>query len=237
MRRILKVFKVLLLTTATSLSLTACDKSHQSSENSIDISGINVNSIDIGVTLNQDVYINALQPFITKIQDKISSLLPTGEKIAYAVDYGITIDNHPDIYDHIKTFETLNINIFAKDSSHILKGSFQAQVNLIAQRKDISNIKIKDVTMEIEVNKTTFRQALALSCLPLIKTQIKIIASKAEKDSDYVVNIEGHEVVKKEIITSTAAVNVNVNAIEDDNHTLLRGHFTFILAFTEKPKN
>lgn len=107
-------------------------------------------------------------------------------------DYKITILNHDNMYAKINKFESLAVNVSASNNSNILKGSFNAYVNLVPKAKDISNVNIDKQEEKIKINSTTFGEAIALHCLSLIESQINAIVPLAKQDSDYVVNVEGN---------------------------------------------
>lgn len=226
MKKVLRIVKIVVLTSFIFLvPITACSKVDKNYTN---ISNININTINIAVTLNKDYYNKALQDFKEIVANKINKLLIKGKTAKYAVDYEIAINNH-DKYDQIKEFELLDINVFATSTTHILKGNFKAKVNLVPVRKDISNINIAKQEEKIEINNTTFGEAIALHILSLVQEQINILVPNAKQDNDYVVNVEGH--VLSEYITTFDPVNINVTAVEDNYHFLLHGSFSFILAF------
>lgn len=230
MRKILKIFKAFVLTNTVSLSLIACNKPEEKTENYTDISSITMETINAKVSLNNDeIYDDALHQFKINIQDRINSRLITkGEEAKYYSDYIIVINNHG-IYDPIKELELLDINVLALSDSKILKGNFKAQVNLITKAVDISNINIDKQEAKVTVNSTTFEEAITVQCLSLIQDKINNLVPTARQDNDYVINVEGHQLT--EPIANLELVHINVNAVENDNHFLLRGSFTFILVF------
>ncbi|WP_338975738.1 MULTISPECIES: hypothetical protein [unclassified Spiroplasma] len=231
MRKILKVFKAMFLTSIISLPLIACDKVNDANQKYVDISNINMEVTNAPVELNKDIYNIALIKFKTKVQTEISKLVPEGKKPENGTDYKITILNHNDMYAKINKFESLTVNVSASNNSNILKGSFNACVKLVPKAKDISNINIDKQEEKIKINTTTFGEAIALRCLSLIESKINAIVPTAKQDSDYVVNVEGHTL--SESIKTFDDVHINVNAIEDDYHFLLHGSFSFFLAFAK----
>ncbi|WP_342261126.1 hypothetical protein [Spiroplasma endosymbiont of Notiophilus biguttatus] len=231
MRKILKVFKVMFLTSIISLPLIACDKVNDANQKYVDISNINMEVTNAPVELNKDSYNTTLIKFKAKVQTKINEWVPEGKKPENGADYKITILNHDNMYAKINKFESLAVNVSASNNSNILKGSFNACVKLVPKAKDISNINIDKQEEKIKINTTTFVETIALDCLLLIESQINAIVPTAKQDSDYLVNVEGHSL--SESIKTFDSVNINVNAIEDDYHFLLHGSFSFVLAFVK----
>lgn len=230
MRKILKIFKAFVLTSTVSLSLIACNKPEEKNENYTDISNITMETINAKVSVNNDeIYDTALHQFKINIENRINShLITKGEEAKYYVDYIIVINNHG-LYDEIKELELLDINVLALSDSKILKGNFKAQVNLVPKAVDISSINIDKQEAKITVNSTTFEEAITVQCLSLIEDKITNLVPSARQNNDYVVNVEGHQLT--ESIANLEPVDINVNAVEDDYHFLLRGSFTFILVF------
>lgn len=229
MRKILKIFKAFVLTSTISLSIIACSKPAANNQNYTDISNVTMKTINAKVNLNDNkVYDDVLHQFMINVNNKINSLIIKGKEAKYYIDYQIKIINH-NLYDKVKKLELLDINIFATNDSKILKGNFKAKVNLVQKAVDISNINIDKQQAKVVVNTTTFQQAITVSLL-LIEDKITSLVAIAKLDNDYVVNVEGHQLT--ESITKLDPVNINVNAIEGDNHFLLHGSFSFILVFT-----
>ena len=229
MKKILKIFKMLFLTIIISLPLIACDKVNEENQKYVDISNINMETINNPVELNKDIYNIVLTKFKAKVQTEISKLVTQEIKPKNGTDYKIIIFNHDDMYAKINKLELLVINVSASNNSNLLKGSFTANVRLVPKAKDISNINIDKQEEKIKINTTTFGQAIVLHCLSLIQSKINAIVPTAKKDNDYVVNVEGHNL--SESIKTLDNINVNINAIEDNYHFLLHGSFSFILAF------
>lgn len=224
MRKILKILKAFILTSTVSLSLIACSKVEERNQ---DISNITMKMINAKVNINNgEIYNAALHQFQINIENKINSLITKGREIKYYVDFQIKIANHR-IYDKIEKLELLDINVFATSDSKVLKGNFNAQVNLVPKAVDISNINIDKQKTKIVVNSTTFKEAINGQCLSLIQNEITNLVATARQDNDYVVNVEGHQLTEQ--IVKLEPVHINVNAIEDDCHFWLQGSFTFIL--------
>lgn len=76
MRKILKVFKAMFLTSIISLPLIACDKVNDANQ----ISNIDMENTNAPVELNKDSYNIALINFKTKVQTKINEWVPEGKK-------------------------------------------------------------------------------------------------------------------------------------------------------------
>ncbi len=74
MRKILKVFKAMFLTSIISLQLIACDKVNDANQKYVDISNINMEVTNAPVELNKDIYNTALIKFKTKVQTEINKL-------------------------------------------------------------------------------------------------------------------------------------------------------------------
>ena len=231
MRKILKMFKAVVLASTISATLIACNNSHDQKQNYTSINDITIETSDVAVILHQDDYNTVLSNFKVKIQEKISALVTKIQKPKYGVDYKITITDHNDIYAKIDKYQQLEINVFTTTTSRILTGSFQGYVNLVAPRQDISQISIEEQQAKITINTTTFGETLMVHCLSLIQNKINILVATAQQDIDYVVNVEGHQL--SEFISKLEPVHINVNAIEDDYHLLLHGSFSFLLTFIE----
>ncbi|WP_342276520.1 hypothetical protein [Spiroplasma endosymbiont of Nebria brevicollis] len=228
MRKILTVFKAIILTSSLAILPIACIKI-QNHQSNVDISHITIAPTNVSVILDQDTYDKALDNFKKQVAKKITDLTSKGQKPQYGRDYKIIIANH-DLYSKIELYGLIDVTVQAAVTTHILTGQFTTKINLVKPVQDISNIKIQEQTYSSTViGTTTFKETIA-NLLPIIQTQISAIDNSAKKDIDYVVNVEGHELAA--VITKLGEVNINVDAIDDEYHCLLTGTFTFVLTIS-----
>lgn len=228
MRKILTIFKTIILTSSIVILLVDCNKNANNHSN-IDISHIAIAPTSANVKLQQDTYGKALGKFRKQVAKKITDLTNEGQKPLYGRDYKIVVTDH-DLYSKIKQYGLIDVTVQSAITTHILTGHFTAQVNLVKPPQNISNIKIPDQNYDgAVIGITNFKETIVNS-LPIIQTQISTLDNTVKKDIDYVVNVESYELTQ--VVTKFGDVNINVNAINDDYHSLLIGDFTFVLTIS-----
>ncbi|WP_308149615.1 hypothetical protein [Spiroplasma sp. AdecLV25b] len=223
MKKILNIFKAIILTSNLAILPIACTKL-QNHQNNVDISHIIITPSNVSVILDHDTYDKALDDFKKQVAKKITNL--TSQKPQYGRDYKIIIANH-DLYSKIEQYSSIDVVVQAAITTHILTGQFPTQINLVKPVQDISSINIPKQNYSFTaIGTTTFKDTI-VKLLPIIQAQISAFDNSAKKDIDYVVNVEGHELTS--LVVKLGDVNINVNAIHDEYHSLLTGAFTFVL--------
>lgn len=228
MRKILTIFKTIILISSIIILPVACNK-NPNNQSDIDISHIVIVPTSTNVKLQQDTYGKALGKFKKQVAKKITDLAHKGQKPLYGSDYKIVVTDH-DLYSKIKQYGLIDVTVQAAITTHILTGHFTTQVKLVKSAQNISNIKIPNQNYDGAVIGITDFKETIVNLLAIIQTQISVLDNSVKKDIDYVVNVEGHELT--EVITKFGDVNINVNAINDDYHSLLTGAFTFVLTIS-----
>lgn len=228
MRKILTIFKTIILTSSIVILPVACSKNPNNQSN-IDISHIAIAPTSTNVKLRQDTYDTALGKFRKQVAKKITDLANKGQKPLYGRDYKIVVSDH-DLYSKIEQYGLIDVTVQAAITTHILTGHFTGKVNLVKPAQNISNIKIANQNYDGAVIGITDFKETIVNLLAIIQTKISDLDNSVKKDIDYVVNVEGHELT--EVVTKFGDVNINVNAINDDYHSLLIGAFTFVLTIS-----
>lgn len=223
MRKILIIFKAIILTSSIAILPNTCTKTQ---DNKVDISHINISTTSINVNIHQDIYDNALTKFKKQVLKKITGLVSKEQKPQYGRDYKIIIANH-DLYSKIEQYEQIDVTVQAAITTHILTGQFTSQINLVKPAKDISNINIPKQTYTNTIFGTNMFKDTIVNLSSIVQKQIRNIDNSAKQNIDYVINVEGHYL--SEIVTKPCDVDINVTAVHDKYHFLLCGAFNFKL--------